>query len=1294
MIEPFLKSQLEPVARRRRLWVLSRQLAVCWMAGAALAFAFFLVYRWTGWRPPGVLPGIAILTLIGALIVWVRNRQTRPDYRQIARQIEESHPELHALLLTAVEQQPDAATGKFHFLQERLIKEAVVESVRSDWVQTVSTGRLAAGQGAQWAALFLLVAALAGLRVSPGQAAAAGANPLTIQVTPGDATIERGSGLAVLARFDGSLPAEVTLVIRPDAQPERRVPLSKSLNDPVFGGTLSEITNTLRYQVVYTGGRSREFQVSVFDYPRLERADAHLVYPAYTGLPEKRVEDTRRISAVTGTKLDLSLQLNKPVASARLVAKDKTAVPLAALTNRANASLSAFPLETSQVYEVVLVDAEGRTNKVPAQVIVEVLTNRVPELKFLSPRGDQRVSPLEEIAFQAEASDDFGLKNYGITCSLAGKNAETLSLGNASAPHEKRQFAHLLSLESLHVEPDELVSYYIWADDIGPDGQLRRTASDMFYAEIRPFEEIFREGQSRDENASEQQGGGESQELARLSELQKQIINATWKLQREHSVVLPGEKAAPVKRSPTEKYQADVDVVKQSQEEALKQAGQKKSESESPSSKALWDTVEKEMEKAADQLAKAGKAPAVLPDALSAEQTAYQALLKLASREKEVARSRNRGAGGGGGQDQRQLDQLDLTQSENRYENQSQAAARQDPQQREQLQILSRLKELAQRQEDLNKQLKELQIALQEAKTEQERDEIQRRLKRLREEEQRMLADTDELLQRMQRPENQSRMADARQQLEQTRNQVQRASEAIQKEQVGQALSAGTRAQRELQELRDDFRKRNAAQFAEEMRQMRSDARELAQNEEKIGDQLKSMTASQRKTLSDTGETKELLDQLAQQREKMTNLLNDVTRVSQDSEPSEPLLSKQLYDTLRKASQDNPSQALEQTEELLKMSFAKEAAQFEQKARQDISEMKEGIERAAESVLGNETEALRLARNELEDLAHQVERELAMANGDRPQNAEGQPPSAQPQGQQGNAPGERRNQASPGRQNTPGQQNPEMAQAQPQGQGPGDESQPQEDRQPSQSDRQQAQAGGQQGSPQDRARAEQQGQQRGQGGRGQGQQQASSQELAQSDQRSDNEASGQGIGQGGQPPNGQARGQGQRQRPRERPSLADQPRETERSGALTEARGDRNQRAAGGGGGDGGEVVEGPITGEGYADWSDRLRNVEELLDFPDLRGELAGIRERARSVRADFKKLSKPPQWDLVRARIAEPLRDVRNQVHEELVRRESKDALVPIDRDPVPHRYSELVRRYYETLGAGERGLEPGTN
>ena len=72
--------------------------------------------------------------------------------------------------------------------------------------------------------------------------------------------------------------------------------------------------------------------------------------------------------------------------------------------------------------------------------------------------------------------------------------------------------------------------------------------------------------------------------------------------------------------------------------------------------------------------------------------------------------------------------------NQNRYEQQKQAQAeppQQSPEQKENLQFMSRLRELAQRQGDLNERLKELQTALQEAKTEPEKEEIRRQVNSL-----------------------------------------------------------------------------------------------------------------------------------------------------------------------------------------------------------------------------------------------------------------------------------------------------------------------------------------------------------------------------------------------------------------------------------------------------------------------------------------------------------------------------------------------------------------------------------
>jgi hypothetical protein len=91
------------------------------------------------------------------------------------------------------------------------------------------------------------------------------------------------------------------------------------------------------------------------------------------------------------------------------------------------------------------------------------------------------------------------------------------------------------------------------------------------------------------------------------------------------------------------------------------------------------------------------------------------------------------------------------------------------------------------------------------------------------------------------------------------------------------------------------------------------------------------------------------------------------------------------------------------------------------------------------------------------------------------------------------------------------------------------------------------------------------------------------------------------------------------------------------------------------------------------------------MIDDPGLRNQVAVARERARLMRQEYKRDRKKPDWAVVRLQVVNPLAEVRNRIADELARRQSNDALVPIDRDPVPARYSDLVRRYYEELGKG---------
>ena len=123
-------------------------------------------------------------------------------------------------------------------------------------------------------------------------------------------------------------------------------------------------------------------------------------------------------------------------------------------------------------------------------------------------------------------------------------------------------------------------------------------------------------------------------------------------------------------------YSSDIAVVRDAQEQALEQVRSLQERVEDPRTQAALESAVKEMERSVAMLDEAKQSPEKLAAALAAEQSAYQALLKLAAREYQVSRSRNQQGGGQQGERaERQLDELELKQSDNRYETQRQASA-------------------------------------------------------------------------------------------------------------------------------------------------------------------------------------------------------------------------------------------------------------------------------------------------------------------------------------------------------------------------------------------------------------------------------------------------------------------------------------------------------------------------------------------------------------------------------------------------------------------------------------------
>lgn len=1268
MIQFRLAREVEKVAARYRTASCWMVLAGAWFLAAVGGLALWSVQASLGWSSRSMLgaTGILAAALTALAVAWAWKRPISPVW--IARQIERKYPELSTCLLAAIEQRPDLPNGRFGFLQSAVIRQALAHADRNPWVDVVPPRWMMWGMAAGAAGMASLVMVLAGATFWRPAGTIAGSDPppagwtasaeFSVTIEPGNAEIERGTSLLVLARLTGAMPPDATLVAESEGEEPVRLPMAASLKDPVFGGRIPSVDAPLAYHVELGGKKTETYHVAVFDYPRLERADARLVYPGFTSQEERLIQDVRSVSAVEGTKLTLICRLNKPVASATLVEEGHPPIPLAAVPGEEAVVQTEILCDRSRRLELKLIDEAGRSNVKPATFSIRVLPNQPPVVRPQFPARDVEVSALEEMDLKATAWDDFGLGRHGLTYTLAGSEPVELVLGESGEARSRKELASTVRLEELSAQPDELVSYHFWAEDFDSRGQVRRTESDMYFAEVRPFEEVFRQGEQPPGGESQpqspmqgQQGGANAQQARQLAQLQKDIMNATWKLIRRET----GETAS-------DAFQNDAREVANSQSTALEQASSLTEELVDAQSQEHAADAIKSMEEALRELTQAAdeKAAEGLRRALAAEQKAYQSLLKLRAREHEVVRSNQQQQQGASSpsaarseQQQQQLQQLDLENQENRYETertaQSQPTSDED---RENRQVLNRLQELARRQQDLNERLKELQTALEEAQTEEQRDEVRRQLERLQEEERQILEDTDELRSRMESPENQERMAESREQLDPTREQVRNAAEALEQGQVSQAAAAGTRAEQQFEDLRDEFRRQASSRFNEQVRDLQEAARQLDEREQEISSQLQTEAQPSAPTpsLREESQRDEIAQGLGEQRQRLADLEQRMRETIEEAEPTEPILSDRLYETVRNLHNREPGRALEAAEGSLSQGFLEDAIEQEQVAGQGIRELREGIDNAAEAVLGDDTEALRRARDELNQLSRELGDEINRNAPDSSPDSEGQP----------------------GEHGQPGEERPQNENAGQPGQEPGQQPQGQGQRQPG------SQPGPDQqsGRPQDPA-ADREGQPgEGQAGENQpGQGQPGPGQPGQPQQ---------GGGQPGQTPDPQnpddPRQPGRRGAPGQPPSLDDRP---------TGPGGPRLTNEVGPGFGpfeDSTAPRFAPITGEDFLDWSDRLRDVEELVPDPRLRAEAQAIRERARAIRAEHKRHSAPPNWDVLKNRVFEPLAELEKRVEEELLRRTSKDALVPLDRDPVPPKYSEKTRKYFERLGSGQ--------
>jgi hypothetical protein len=535
MSERFTSIQelLDSVRRRWRRLMLLEVTTRAAGAGALAVLGAFVIALWTSHSSAALAATAAAGLLAGvAAVIWaIWPVRHVPSDRAVARFIEERDPSLDERLVSAVDVAKAEAGIERPALADAMVADAARAAASVDPRAIVPSEAIRRWTLRAAASLALLLLALIVARHSIRQAYDTIAlllfpSHVTLDVLPGNAKLQAGSDLTIQAHLVGNTAPVVAQLLRAPKGSEEWQPMEmEAASDGRFSAGLQALTTSFRYKVLAGAVSSPAFDVSVLRAPRVARIDVEYAYPPALGLKPRIEEDGGDIYGPEGTQVTVRVHTDAPVTTGQMVLGADRSLALTA--ESPTVLRGGLQITGDGSYRVALADADGMKSRGDTEYFIRILDDRPPEVHIVRPASDRRVTPLEEVEIAAEAQDDFGVSALELVYAVRGEAEKVVPLG--IAPRQTSVSGHyVMYLEDLDVTPGDFVSYYVRARDLPRGKAASESRSDIFFLEVKPFEEEFTLAQTQ----AAMGGGSGNPQLDDLVAAQKEIVVATWKLDR------------------------------------------------------------------------------------------------------------------------------------------------------------------------------------------------------------------------------------------------------------------------------------------------------------------------------------------------------------------------------------------------------------------------------------------------------------------------------------------------------------------------------------------------------------------------------------------------------------------------------------------------------------------------------------------------------------------------------------------------------------------------------------------
>ncbi|HKJ01048.1 MAG TPA: DUF4175 family protein, partial [Longimicrobiales bacterium] len=555
---------------------------------------------------------------------------------------------------------------------------------------------------------------------------------------------------------------------------------------------------------------------------------------------------------------------------------------------------------------------------------------------------------------------------------------------------------HTLFLEEWELEPGDLVSYYGLARDNRSRNGGKAVSTDMYFLNIRPFERAYRQGEQQ--GGQPQGGGGGSPETA-LSELQRQIIAATFNLVRQRDSYEAGEFSENVVSVALAQGRLKDQV--ETLLERMKNRGLVETDEGFRDVSAILPKASEAMVTARERLD-----AEELRDAVPHEQSALRYLQQAEETyERYVVEQQNQQGGGGGGEqaaaaeDLADLFELELDKLKNQYETVRRGEQQSADDQVDE--VLEKLKELGRRQEqEAERQRRRAQQAGQGAP--QSGGQAQRDLADEAEEAAREL-------QRLARETGDAQLEEAARRLQEAaqsmRNSASRNGNAASAE-ANAAQQRLEEARRRLEQAQEDRARRDAEQALRQVDELTRQQRDVQRD-------VRDLPGSGQERAQEIARLRERKDQMT---EAVANLERELDRAASVARGEQPDAARELQEAAEQIRESKLKEKLQFSRGTIEQWDPEQASTLEMNIEADLRALRDQLEEASNAAGERQADPLEEALEQTRDLVRGMEamdRRLRESQGEQtgqqgqPGQQQGQPGQQQGQpGQQAGQPGQ------------------------------------------------------------------------------------------------------------------------------------------------------------------------------------------------------------------------------------------------------------------------------------------------